>query len=243
MNKLSGLVFIVLMIWVSIFSVAFAKEKQIALREDFNDLNNWKPLTFPKILQHSEYAITLEGTTNRILTTRSKASASGIIFKGAFSPYQHPMLRWRWKVDNVYSKADPRTKHGDDYPLRVYVIFKYDPAKAGWAQRAMYALAKKRYGEYPPLATLSYVWASQPTSDPFFENPYTERAKMIPLRSGTEKIGRWVEEEVNILADYRRVFGEDPPESASLAIMNDSDNTGETAVSYVDFIEVRSADN
>ncbi len=217
-------------------------QEPVALRENFNNLDNWRPLNFPKIERHSEYVITLDETTGkRILTTRSSASASGIIFKGSFNPFHYPTLRWRWKVDNVYFKADPHTKQGDDYPLRVYVIFEYDPDQAGLAQRAMYGLAKKLYGEYPPLASLNYVWASQNIAEPFFDNPYTDRAKMIPLRSGMEHLGQWMEETVDILADYRRSFGKDPPESASLAIMNDSDNTGEAAVSHMDFIEVRNS--
>lgn len=240
MNKALGIILAVLMAQMLPIAVVPAQES-IALREDFNNLDNWKPLTFPKIERHSEYVITLETAGNRTLTARSKASASGIIFKGSFNPYRHPVLRWRWKVDNVYSKADFRTKKGDDYPLRVYVVFEYDPAKAGFAQRIAYGLAKNLYGEYPPLASLSYVWASQDIEAFFFDNPFSDLAKMIPLRSGTEHLGRWVEEEVNILADYRRVFGEEPPERASLAIMNDSDNMGEAAVSHVDFIEVRSS--
>ncbi|MBI5593897.1 MAG: DUF3047 domain-containing protein [Deltaproteobacteria bacterium] len=218
---------------------AVPAQETTAIREDFNNLDNWKPLNFPKIKRHSEYEITLEGTKG-ILTARSNASASGIIFKGSFNPFHHQIVRWRWKVDNVYSKTDPHTKQGDDYPLRVYVIFEYDSAKAGLAQRAKYGLAKKIYGEYPPLASLNYVWASRNIAEPFFDNPYTDRAKMIPLRAGTEHLGQWVDEEVNVLADYRRVFGEDPPASASLAIMNDSDNTGEASVSHMEFIEVRS---
>lgn len=239
MNKALGIILAVLM--MQMLSVAVVTAQEMALREDFNNLDNWKPLTFAKIERPSEYVITQESADNRILTARSKASASGIVFKRSFSPYHHPVLRWRWKVDNVYSKADPHTKQGDDYPLRVYVIFKYDPAKAGFSQRIAYGLAKKLYGEYPPLASLSYVWASQDIEASFFDNPYTDRSKMIPLRSGTEQLGQWVEEEVNILTAFRRVFGENPPESASLAIMNDSDNTGEAAVSHVDFIEVRSS--
>jgi hypothetical protein len=35
-----------------------------------------------------------------------------------------------------------------------------------------------------------------------------------------------------------KAFGEDPPSVANLAIMNDSDNTGESAVSYIDYIEI-----
>ena len=69
-------------------------------------------------------------------------------------------------------------------------------------------------------------------------SPYTNRAKLIALQRGSEKAGGWQIEEVNILEDYRLAFGIDPPAAASLAVMNDSDNTGQSSLSYVDFIEV-----
>jgi hypothetical protein len=60
---------------------------------------------------------------------------------------------------------------------------------------------------------------------------------MVILRAGPAQAGQWVEEEVNILDDYRTAFGEEPPKSARLAIMSDSDNTGERALGYLDWIE------
>lgn len=62
---------------------------------------------------------------------------------------------------------------------------------------------------------------------------------MIVLEEGKERTGRWVEESVNVLEDYRRVFGKDPPATATLAVMSDTDNAGGSAVAYLDFIEVR----
>ena len=61
---------------------------------------------------------------------------------------------------------------------------------------------------------------------------------MFFLQMGGEKKGQWIEENLNIVADYQRAFGENPPTMASLAIMNDSDDTGQSSVSYIDFIEV-----
>ena len=61
---------------------------------------------------------------------------------------------------------------------------------------------------------------------------------MIILQAGSEKAGKWHEEDINILEDYRKAFGTDPPPVAGIAIMNDSDNTGESPVSYIDYIEV-----
>lgn len=46
------------------------------------------------------------------------------------------------------------------------------------------------------------------------------------------KINTWIEEERNIYQDYIRAFGKKPPMISGIAIMTDSDNTGEQAVSY-----------
>jgi hypothetical protein len=61
---------------------------------------------------------------------------------------------------------------------------------------------------------------------------------MIVLEKGKERVGRWVEESVDVLADYWKAFGKDPPATATLAVMSDTDNAGGSAVAYLDFIEV-----
>jgi hypothetical protein len=141
-------------------------------------------------------------------------------------------------VDNVYKKGDIRDKSGDDYPIRVYVMFVYDPKQADIKERLEYGIAKALYGKYPPHSTLNYVWMGQNIAERIITSPYTDRARIIILENGRSRIGTWVEETVNILDDYRAAFGKDPPQTAGIAIMNDSDNTGEMAVSYVDYIEV-----
>jgi hypothetical protein len=70
-------------------------------------------------------------------------------------------------------------------------------------------------------------------------SPYTDRVKLILLQKGPEKVNTWITEEVNILEDYKRAFGENPPETASLAIMSDSDNTGESAKAYIEYIQIK----
>ncbi len=200
--------------------------------ERFDQLDAWEPLTFPKIPAHSTYAV-----VDQHLRAESRASASGLVSKRTFDVYEHPRLSWRWKVDNIYSNRNVRQKDGDDYPIRIYVLFDYDPDTASLGQRVQYRAARLIYGEYPPHSTLNYVWASAATTPDVYPNPFTDRARMIPLRRGTDQVGEWVEESVHIVEDYRRAFGQDPPRIARLAIMNDSDNTGEAAVSWVDWIE------
>ncbi|MCB2216311.1 DUF3047 domain-containing protein [Desulfofustis glycolicus] len=100
-------------------------------------------------------------------------------------------------------------------------------------------MAKTLHGEYPPHTSINYIWANREEEWETVANPFTDRAMMIPLQHGPENVGSWQEETVNVYEDYLNVFGESPPPMASLAIMNDSDNTGEAATSYLDFIEVR----
>ncbi len=210
---------------------------EVFLREDFQDLGAWKPVYFPSIRNHTLYSIdTQDGES--FLKAESRASASGIVFKSTFNVFEYPKARWRWKVSNVYKKGDVRTKAGDDYPIRIYVMFQYDPESAPLGKRIRYGIAKKLYGEYPPHSSLNYIWANKRSEEGIVANAYAGEARMIILERGEGSAGKWIEEEVNILDDYRKAFGEAPPSTATLAIMNDSDNTGEKAVSYLDYIEI-----
>jgi hypothetical protein len=216
---------------------AGAERHAILFREDFSTLDNWKPFFFPKIKSHSTYTIESEGDRHP-LRAESNASASAIVYKESYDVFRYPVVRWRWKISNVYATGDPRSKKGDDYPLRVYVMFEYDPHKAGFGERITYGLAKTLYGEYPPHSSLSYVWASREERERIITSPYTDKAKMVLLRTGPELAGTWQEERVSVLDDYRAAFGTDPPATARIAIMNDSDNTGERSVSWMEYIEV-----
>jgi hypothetical protein len=233
------LVAAVLLIAVVTSAVSFARaaEPDLLFREDFANLDNWKPFTFPKIKSHSTYTIESDAAGS-YLRADSSASASAIVYRESFDVYVHPRVKWRWKVRNVYAKGNARSKEGDDYPLRVYIMFEYDPEKAGFGDRIKYGFAKSLYGEYPPHSSLSYVWASTVDPDAFVVSPYTDKAVMVLLEKGAEKTGTWVDEEIDILTDYQRAFGTKPPARARIAIMNDSDNTGESSVSWMDHIEV-----
>ncbi|GAB4483470.1 MAG: hypothetical protein OHK006_04510 [Thermodesulfovibrionales bacterium] len=218
-------------------ALAGGKARTVFFRDDFTDLSGWRPLTFPKIGKHTVYSIEQEGSES-YLKAESSASASGLVLAKDFPVHEFPRARWRWKVSTVFMQADPHAKSGDDYPIRVYVLFRYNPAQATVGQRIRYGLAKAFYGEYPPHSSLSYVWAGKASVTGPYPNPYAAEAMMVPLEAGDEKAGQWVDEEVDIRADYRRAFGHDPPPSAGLAVMSDSDNTGGSATAWLDFIEV-----
>ena len=139
--------------------VIFGREKYY-IREEFDSLALWKPLTFRNIDRHSRYsAVTEDGQT--CLKAATAASASGIIYKKRFNVYRYPLMKWRWKISGVYTKGNATVKSGDDYPIRVYVVFKYDPGRASLPVRAKYGAVRLLYGEYPPHSSLSYIWANK----------------------------------------------------------------------------------
>lgn len=216
----------------------FSASSQVLFHDDFDNLDNWTPLLFPKIQEHSRYRVVKDGE-NSILKAEANSSASGLRYKKEFNIYQTPNVRWRWKVENVMEKGNARTKEGDDYPIRIYIVFKYDPDKVGFGTRLKYNAAKLIYGEYPPAASLNYVWANKNEAPgTILTSPYQEQVKMFPVASGKDQLNTWQEYRINILEDFKKAFNEDPPSIASIAIMSDADNTKESARAFVDFIEV-----
>jgi hypothetical protein len=226
-----------ILLCISALSQAHSGEGKFLFREDFNDLNGWKPLSFPKIKKHTSYRIESNGPGS-YLKAESNASASAVLHKKEFNVYQYSRLRWRWKVENVYTKGNAKTKSGDDYPLRIYIVFKYDPEKAGFTEKLKYSAAKLIYGEYPPHSSLNYIWANRKHDETIITNAYTEKSKMVLLQEGDSNSGKWLKQDVNMREDYEDAFGEKPPPIASIAIMNDSDDTGEKSISYLDYIEL-----
>ena len=214
-----------------------AGEKNLLFRDDFNTLEKWEPFYFPKIKQYSTYSIHTEGDDS-VLKTESSASASAIVYKEVFSVYDYPCARWRWKVENVYSGGDARIKKRDDYSIRVYIFFQHEPSQQTFFEKARNKAVRFFYGAYPPHSTLNYIWANREHTDPGLTSTYTPQSKLIPLREGRTGVGMWHVEKVNIVEDYVKAFGSKPPSRAGIAIMNDSDNTGEHSVSYLDYLEV-----
>jgi len=191
----------------------------------------WKPLTFKNIEKHTVYTLVKDGNTV-VVKAESQASASGLIREIKVDPQAYPVVQWRWKINNLLKKGDVRRKGGDDYPARVYITFEYDPQKLSFMERAKYGLVKALYGQPPPLAALNYIWEGRAGKGTVVPNPFTDRAMMIVVESGEEKLNQWVTEERNLYEDYRKAFGEDPPMISGVAIMTDTDNTGESAVAF-----------
>lgn len=200
--------------------------------------DSWKPLTFDKIDEHTEYSL-VEDDGTVVIKAVSRGSSSGLTREVTIDPKQYPIVEWRWKIENVLQKGDVTTKEGDDYPARLYITFAYDESKVDFLEQTQYELARLLYGQYPPTGAINYIWESRSPIGTMAPNPYTDRVKMIVLESGEAKVGQWVAESRNLYEDYQKAFGGDPPPISGVAVMTDTDNTQESAVAWFGDITFR----
>ena len=172
--------------------------------------DGWKPLTFPKIPQHTTYRLVKDGDRVAVKAA-SQASSSGYTKELLIDPNEYPIIQWQWKVSNILKAGNVAMKEGDDYPARIYVTFQYDSAKVNLFGKAKYEAAKLIYGRYPPLGAINYIWESRAPVGTAVPNPYTDQVHMLVVESGPAKLNTWMTEERNVYEDYKRAFGEEPP--------------------------------
>ncbi|HCU68039.1 MAG TPA: hypothetical protein DGF30_02170 [Desulfomicrobium sp.] len=145
-----------------------------------------------------------------LLMAESRGTASGLYHEGRVDLRLTPWLNWSWKVGNVLEGVNERDKSGDDYPARIYVVAK--GGVAFWRTKA-----------------LSYVWSSTEGRDAMWPNAFTANAHMIAVRGASDRPGELVAEKRNIREDWKRAFGVDIEEIDAVAIMTDTDNSGQSA--------------
>ena len=147
-----------------------------------------------------------------------------------------PILCWQWRVDAPVTSADMTRKAGDDYAARVYLTFDVPPDQLDLGTRMKLGIARSIYGNQLPDAALNYIWDNSHPVGTLQNNAYTDRARMLVLRSGAEKAGAWVSERRNVQKDFQRAFGNIDGHLSTLVLASDTDNTGEDAhAGFADF--------
>jgi hypothetical protein len=173
------------------------------------DLSGWKEKSF---LGHTQYKL-VESGNSEVLRASTHGKASGLFREITVDLTQTPYLHWSWKVENIFHGNNERSKTGDDYPARIYVVV--SGGLFFWKTRAV-----------------NYVWASHEAIGSEWPNAFTSNAMMVAVQSGKAKLGQWVHERRNVREDLKHLFGEDFKRINAVAVMVDGDNTGQSAESY-----------
>lgn len=193
----------------------------------------WQPLEFRNVETPTRYAAADDAPG--VLEAEARCAASARVL-----PLENvdldatPILRWRWRVLRGLAGSDERTKAGDDFAARIYVMFRFEPEKASLFERARRRLGESLVGTEMPGAALSFVWTHAVAPGERWTSPYTAESKILALARGGA--GVWREESIDVIAAYREAFGGEPAEPMALGVMTDADNGCQHAVAqYADF--------
>ena len=145
-------------------------------------------------------------------------------------------LRWAWRLQQPNPAMNLRIKAGDDAPVKLCMSFDLPLDRVPFADRQRLSLARTIAGEALPAATLCWVWGHAEPAGAVLPNPYTHRVRYLVLRTAQDAPGTWFEENRDVAADFRLVFGDEstaPPPVTALIVSGDADNTGGASVAHV----------
>ena len=192
---------------------------------------NWQPWRLSRFKRLTDYEL-VDYNGSVVVKAISAASASGLVHPVDIDPRETPILQWRWKVRRLIAAADNTRRASEDAPVRLVVSFDGDIDSLPLEDRLFYDRIRAVTGHQMPYATLMYIWENRAARGTIIPNPHSGRIQMIVAESGPALTGTWKLESQNVLEDYRRAFGTEPGRIKAIAIMTDTDNTGETAEAY-----------
>ena len=198
---------------------------------------DWKLWSFSRLKKKTDYTLVVDD--GRVcVRARADGAASGLRHRLDLDPQRFPLLTWRWKVPQLIASADNSSRQKEDSPVRIMVSFEGDIDRLPLDDRLFFDKARI-FGQELPYATLMYIWENRAPVGTVIPSTHTTRVQMIVAASGPTRLGEWKTFERNIVEDYRRAYGEEPGRIKAVAIMTDTDNTGEQTVAYYGDIAFR----
>jgi len=199
----------------------------------------WHIVTLPKIPRHTRYElVTVDG--RRAVRAEADGSYANVVHPlagPASDASVTPVLRWSWRVDGFPAGSDLGTKAGDDVAAKVCVLFDVPLERLSFGDRLKVQLGRSLFDPNLPAATLCYLWDRTLPPGTWLPNVYTDRVRMLVLRSAAAgEQQRWFDEQRDLVADFARAFPDEAraglPRISAVAFASDADNTGGSALAY-----------
>ena len=146
----------------------------------------------------------------------------------------YPIVSWKWKVMNVLKGIDERTKEGDDHPLRIFFVF--EPAENKqtlWFRVKRLIYLDWVHGHPYGGRFIEYLWSSHLGAGEIISDPGKPWQKLMVVEGGNSKLGQWLSYERSLYQDFKTLYGEEPRRLIFIGILNDTDQTGLAATSYI----------
>ena len=196
----------------------------------------WRVVTVPKIPRHTRYALA-ENDGRRAVRAEADGSYANVVHPVNADIDRTPILRFAWRVDRFPAGSDLTVKAGDDVAAKVCVLFDVPLERLSFTDRTKIRLGRRLFDPELPGATLCYVWDRTLPVGRWLDNAYTDRVRMLVLRSGANgESGRWFDERRDLRADFMRAFPAEAaagtPAVAAVAFATDADNTQSQASAW-----------
>ena len=196
----------------------------------------WRIVTLPKIPAHTRYAVE-ESDGRRAVHAEAEASYANVVHPINADISATPILRFAWRVDRFPANSDVTTKAGDDLAAKVCVLYDVPLDQLAFIDRTKVQLGRRLFDPQLPAATVCYIWDRTLPVGRWVDNAYTNRVRMLVLRSGANgEEGRWLDERRDLRADFREAFPKEAaarfPNVAALAFATDADNTKSRASAW-----------
>jgi Protein of unknown function (DUF3047) len=199
------------------------RTEEPAPRARVNDASQWRALPFPGKAATRYTFLSEDGRA--VIHAQSDSSASMLRRTLKVDAEELRAVKFSWRVPELIEAADLSDRYAEDSPVRLILAFDGDHSRLSMRNRMLFDLAQAVSGEVPPYATLMYVWDNKAPTESVIQSGRTDRIRKIVLESGASGLGVWRHYERDIVADFRKSFGEDPGPLIAVALMTDSDNT------------------
>lgn len=201
----------------------------------------WMPVKINDQKKPTQYdLVDDQGTV--VLHAVADGAASLLGHNVAFDVKAAPLMTWRWKTARLIPTADNAVASKEDSPVRIVLEFDGDKSKLSFADRSTFATGKfLSGGREIAYATLMYIWSNKEAVGKIIPGPRTPRIQMVVASSGASGVGQWQTLSRNVVEDFRRAFNEEPGKLTGVAVLTDTDNTGDKAESWYGDIQFRSA--
>lgn len=146
----------------------------------------------------------------------------------------YPVVSWKWKVENILSGIDERTKQGDDHPIRIFFVFEPDKTEQSlWFRLRRFVYLDRIHGHPFGGRFTEYVWSSHLEAGESINDPGKTWQKLMVVEGGSSKLNQWLSYRKNLYQDFKALYKEKPRDLIFIGVLNDTDQSGQEATSYI----------
>ncbi len=175
--------------------------------------SSWRTWPFQRGKAASVYKVELENG-NKYLSAYDASDLSVQILRNIdWKVKEFPILFWKWRPKTLPLNGNETDPAANDSACGVYVILSK-------ARREM----------------IKYTWSTTaPVGSVYEKNP--GKAYIIVIKSGVDGVGKWHQEKIDIIKDYKKYFHKELDKNpAAIAILTDGNAThSPSACDYDDF--------